>query len=52
MTWPQDVSRSCPYAVFPQVLDALLQLYDDSVWAIRNHLSQWEAVSFVRRACS
>lgn len=43
MTWPQDVSRSCPYAVFPQVLDALLRLYDDSVWAIRNHISQWEA---------
>ncbi|KAF2631393.1 hypothetical protein BU25DRAFT_454846 [Macroventuria anomochaeta] len=43
MTWPQDVSLSCPYAVFPQVLDALLRLYDDSVWAIRNHISQWEA---------
>ncbi|KAF1345612.1 purine and uridine phosphorylase [Lizonia empirigonia] len=39
----QNVSHSCPYAVFPQVLDALLRLYDDSVWAIRNHISQWEA---------
>ena len=51
MTWPQVVSRSCLYAVFPQVLDALLRLYDDSVWTIRNHISQWEAVSSVRRAC-
>jgi hypothetical protein len=51
LNWPQDMSRSCPYAVFSQVLDALLRLYDDSVWAIRNHISQWEAVSFVRRAC-
>ncbi|KAF2624913.1 hypothetical protein BU25DRAFT_460743 [Macroventuria anomochaeta] len=40
---PQDVSRSCPYAVFPQVLDALLRLYYDSVWAVRNHISQYEA---------
>jgi hypothetical protein len=51
MSWPQDVLRSCPYAVFPQVLDALLRLYDDSVWAIRNHISQWEAVSLVCRTC-
>jgi hypothetical protein len=51
LTWPQDMSRSCPYAVFSQVLDALLRLYDDSVWAIRNHISQWEAVGFVRCAC-
>jgi hypothetical protein len=34
-----------PYAVFSLVLDALLRLYDDSVWSIRNHISQWEAVS-------
>jgi hypothetical protein len=50
ITWPQDVSCYCPYAAFPQVLDALLRLYDDSVWAIRNHISQWEAVSLVRCA--
>lgn len=50
MIWPQDISRPCPYGVFPQVLDALLRLYDDSVWTIRNHISQWEAVSLVRRA--
>jgi hypothetical protein len=49
--WPQDVSRSCPYAVFSLVSDALLRLYDDSVWGIGNHISQWEAVSPVRRAC-
>lgn len=48
--WSQDMSRSCPYAVFPQVLDALLWLYDDSVWTTRNYISQWEAVSLVRRA--
>ncbi|KAF2627577.1 purine and uridine phosphorylase [Macroventuria anomochaeta] len=39
----QDVSRSCPYAVFSIVSDALLRLYDDSVWAVRNHISLWEA---------
>jgi hypothetical protein len=39
MIWPQDVSGSCPYAVFSLVSDALLRLYDDSVWAIRNHIS-------------
>lgn len=36
---------SSPHAVFPLVSDALLRLYDDSVWSIRNHISQWEAVS-------
>ncbi|KAF2866232.1 hypothetical protein BDV95DRAFT_585185 [Massariosphaeria phaeospora] len=39
----QDISRSCPYAVFSLISDALLRLYDDSVWAVRNHISQWEA---------
>ncbi|KAL7773123.1 hypothetical protein CFE70_003087 [Pyrenophora teres f. teres 0-1] len=40
---PQDVSGICPYAMFSLVSDALLRLYDDSVWAVRNHISQWEA---------
>ncbi|OAG08765.1 uncharacterized protein CC84DRAFT_1204042, partial [Paraphaeosphaeria sporulosa] len=39
----QGVSRWCPYAVFSLVSDALLRLYDDSVWTVRNHISQWEA---------
>jgi hypothetical protein len=51
MIWSQDISRSCPYAVFPQVLDAVLRLYDNSVWAMRNHISQWEAASLVCLAC-
>jgi hypothetical protein len=42
MTSPQDVSHPYPYAVFPQVVYALLRLYNDSVWAIRNHISQWK----------
>lgn len=38
------VDTSAPYAVFSLISDALLRLYDDSVWSIRNHISQWEAV--------
>jgi len=34
-----------PYSAFLPLSDALLQLYDDSVWSIRNYISQWEAVS-------
>lgn len=34
-----------PYSIFLPVSDELLRLYDDSVWSIRNHISQWEAVS-------
>jgi hypothetical protein len=47
MLCPQDVSHFCPYAVFSLVSDALLRLYDDSVWAVRDHISQWEAVSLL-----
>lgn len=39
----QSIDRSCPYAMFSLISDALLRLYDDSVWSIRNHISQWEA---------
>jgi hypothetical protein len=39
------VDTSSPYAAFALITDALLRLYDDSVWSIRNHISQWEAVS-------
>jgi hypothetical protein len=52
MIWPQGVSGSCPYAVLSLVSDALLRLYDDSVWAIRNHISQWEAVILICHAHS
>lgn len=38
------VDSSSPYAIFSHVSEALLRLYDDSVWSIRNHISQWEAV--------
>ena len=47
----QIIPRSCPYTMFSLVSDALLRLYDDSVWSVRNHISQWEAVSFVPRTC-
>jgi hypothetical protein len=43
----QNILDSCPHAVFSPITDALLPLYDDSVWAVRNHISQWEAVSLV-----
>jgi hypothetical protein len=39
------VDISNPYSAFLLILDELLRLYDDSVWSIRNHISQWEAVS-------
>lgn len=39
------VDTSSPYAAFALISNALLRLYDDSVWSIRNHISQWEAVS-------
>jgi hypothetical protein len=41
----QSVDTADPYAVFAVVSDELLRLYDNSVWSIRNHISQWEAVS-------
>ncbi|CAI6342361.1 unnamed protein product [Periconia digitata] len=37
------VDTSSPHAVFSLVSDALLRVYDDSVWSLRNHISQWEA---------
>lgn len=40
----QSVDTADPYAVFAVISDELLQLYDNSVWSIRNHISQWEAV--------
>lgn len=43
----QDISSSCLYAVFLQVLDALLLLYNNLVQTIRNYISQQEAVSLV-----
>lgn len=36
-----------PYSALLLILDEMLRLYDDSVWSIRNHISQWEAVSRV-----
>lgn len=36
-----------PYAVFALISDELLRLYDSSVWSIRNHISQWEAVRVI-----
>lgn len=42
---------SSPYPVFLLVLDALLRLYDNSVWSIRNHTSRWEAVSLAPHTC-
>jgi hypothetical protein len=40
----QSVDTTCPHAVFAVISDELLRLYDNSVWSIRNHISQWEAV--------
>ncbi|KAF2022531.1 hypothetical protein EK21DRAFT_119661 [Setomelanomma holmii] len=37
------IDRSNPYSTFLLVTDEVLRLYDDSVWSIRNHISQWEA---------
>ncbi|KAH8723846.1 nucleoside phosphorylase domain-containing protein [Phaeosphaeriaceae sp. PMI808] len=35
--------NSSPHSLFLVISDELLRLYDDSVWSIRNHISQWEA---------
>jgi hypothetical protein len=45
MFFSQTVDAACPYAVFALVSEELLQLYNNSVWSIRNHISRWEAVS-------
>jgi hypothetical protein len=45
MLCSQHVDTACPYAVFSLISHELLRLYDNSVWSIRNHISQWEAVS-------
>ena len=33
-----------PYSVFSMLLYELLSLYDVSVWSLRNHICDWEAV--------
>jgi hypothetical protein len=43
----RTVDRTSPHSMFPMIADELLRLYDDSVWSIRNHISQWESVSSV-----
>jgi hypothetical protein len=47
----QSVDTTCPYAVFATISEELLQLYDNSVWSIRNHISLWEAASLALRVC-
>jgi len=34
-----------PYLLFWKISSAILSLYDKSVWAIRDHVSRWEAYS-------
>ncbi|UPX11169.1 uncharacterized protein EKO05_0001791 [Ascochyta rabiei] len=43
----RTVNLTSPHSLLVFVADELLQLYDDSVWSIRNHISQGEAVSQV-----
>lgn len=43
----RNTKLDTPYAAFALLSDELLQLYDSSVWSIRNHISQWEAVRIV-----
>jgi hypothetical protein len=47
----QTIDTADPYAMFAVVSDELLRLYDNSVWSIRNHISQWEAVGQALRVC-
>ena len=41
-----NVELSDPYAVFTVLLYQMISLYDNSVWSIRNHICDWEAVRF------
>ncbi|KAF2022658.1 purine and uridine phosphorylase [Setomelanomma holmii] len=43
MIGSHTIDISNPYSAFLLISDELLRLYDDSVWSIRNHISQWEA---------
>ena len=38
------INFSDPYSVFSVLSYELLSLYDSSVWSIRNHICDWEAV--------
>jgi hypothetical protein len=35
---------SDPYFIFAVIMKELVVVYDNSVWAIRNHICNWEAV--------
>jgi hypothetical protein len=37
---------SNPYSIFVVLFSEVLSLYDNSVWSIRNHICDWEAVAF------
>ena len=41
----QRIDTAYPYAVFAIISNELLRLYDNSVWSIRDHISQWEVLS-------
>jgi hypothetical protein len=36
-----------PYFILVRILEQVIILYDDSIWAIRNHVCRAEAVSWV-----
>lgn len=41
----QFINTTCPSSLFIIVFEEVLILYNNSVWAMRNHISAWEAVS-------
>jgi len=43
-----DIDFGDPYAVLAVLLNEVLCLYDDSVWSLRNHISNWEVVRYGR----
>lgn len=44
MLSPGKADFSDPYRMFATIINELLSVYDNSVWSIRNHICNWEAV--------
>ena len=44
------INHACPHSLFALISEQLVRVYNDSVWSIRNHISQWEAVRVLLHA--
>ena len=41
------IDPSSPYSVPSLIIDEIINLYDQSVWSLRNHISNQETVEFL-----